>query len=395
MSDLKLSDLKFVPEPSVSHLLDSESQNLAQTPLYDLHLKLGARMVPFAGFSMPVQYPAGILSEHLHTRQHAGLFDVSHMGQAIAQGHQAASLLEKLVPGDLKSLDAGQMRYSQLLDQNGHILDDLMLTKLAPEGGQERFFLVVNAAAKVADFAHIASALPNLTLNPFPDRALLALQGPEAVNCLGRRLPQVTGMPFMSMIFTTLDGVELFISRSGYTGEDGFEISVPSFAAEAFARDLLSHEECWPIGLGARDSLRLEAGLCLYGHDIDQTTDPIEAGLLWSISKRRRTEGGFLGDGIILRTIAEGPKRRRVGLILEGKAPAREGAEITTLKGERIGQLTSGGFSPSLNRPIAMGYVEAGHAAIGASVFIVVRGKPLKADITALPFVTHNYKRGI
>jgi aminomethyltransferase len=378
-----------------SALQDSASKTLNRTPLHEMHVALGARMVPFAGYSMPVQYPTGIIAEHLHTRQHAGLFDVSHMGQAIIQGIDVAGALEHLIPGDLKALAVGRMRYSQLLDRDGHILDDLMLTRLAPTDAQERFFVVVNAATKEADFAHFAQALPNLTLNLFPDRALLAVQGPEAVLCLGHRLPQIANMPFMSMICTALHGVELFISRSGYTGEDGFEISIPSAAAAAFAKDLLSDNECWPIGLGARDSLRLEAGLCLYGHDIDQTTDPIEAGLLWSISKRRRAEGGFPGDDPIIKAIAEGPKRRRVGLSLEGKAPAREGAEITTPEGQEIGHLTSGGFSPSLNRPIAMGYVEAHHSAVGTPVLTLVRGKPLPAVITSLPFVAHQYKRGL
>jgi aminomethyltransferase len=295
------------------------------------------------------------------------------------------------------------MRYTQLLDPEGGILDDIMATRLPDEGGAQRFFLVVNAGVRAADFAHLAAALSDLGLRLLDDRALLALQGPEAAAVLIRRLraaglseaaaEEVAEMPFMSACDLDLDGLRLKVSRSGYTGEDGFEISLAATAAAAFAQDLLAEPEVLPIGLGARDSLRLEAGLCLYGHDIDRTTDPVEAGLLWSIPRRRREDGRFPGAKIILRSIAEGPSRRRVGLLLEGKAPAREGARIAAPDGTMIGAATSGGFAPSLGRPIAMGYVDAAHAVIGAPVRLLVRDKALAAQVASLPFVPHNYYR--
>ena len=373
--------------------METAHQALAQTPLHALHVAKGARMVAFAGYDMPVHYPTGILAEHLHTRANAGLFDVSHMGQAILKGPHAAQGLETLVPGDIQTLEIGRMRYTQLLDQSGNILDDLMVTRLA-EGRHEILFLVVNAATKAADFAMIAAALPDLTLTTFEDRALIALQGPKAAEVLGRHLRHIAAMPFMSLReFHTPD--TLTVSRSGYTGEDGFEISLPVAQAERFARALLDEPEVWPIGLGARDSLRLEAGLCLYGHDIDATTNPVEAGLVWSIAKRRRVEGGFPGDERIRLAIAHGPSRRRVGILLDGKAPAREGADITTAEGELIGAVTSGGFGPSLGKPIAMGYVEAAHARAGTAVALHVRGKALAGNIISMPFVPHNYFRGV
>lgn len=387
--------------------VESPRELLAKTQLYDLHCALGARMVPFAGYSMPVQYPTGIINEHLHTRQHAGLFDISHMGQVLIEGFAAAEILERLVPADLVSLEAGKMRYTQMLDHGGHILDDAVFARLAPADpldndnskGQgpraERFFLVVNASTKSSDLAHLTQHAGGLSLSMLQDRSLLSLQGPRAEEILARRLPEARSLSFMTMTGTRLEGIELFISRSGYTGEDGFEISIPSAAVEGFARDLLAEKDVWPIGLGARDSLRLEAGLCLYGHDIDQTTNPVEAALSWSIPKRRREDGGFPGEALILKMLKEGPERRRVGFILDGKAPAREGAEIITLDGEKIGRVTSGGFSPTLSKPIAMGYVETKYSAPGTEVFIVVRGKPLKAKATVLPFVPHNYKRGM
>lgn len=373
--------------------------DLARTPLYDLHCSLGARMVGFADYAMPVQYPQGIISEHLHTRAEAGLFDVSHMGQAILAGPYAARRLERLVPGDIATLAPGQMCYTQLLDAHGHILDDLMVTRLPDEGGRERLFLVVNAATKRADFIHIAAELPDCALTVLDDRALLALQGPRAAEVLSRHLTSAAAesimvMPFMSAKSFDWEGVALNISRSGYTGEDGFEISIPATAAPIFAGKLLDEAEVRPIGLGARDSLRLEAGLCLYGHDIDRTTNPVEAGLLWSISKRRRTEGGFFGYEQVKRAIDHGPTRRRVGFLLVGKAPAREGADIATLEGEIIGRLTSGGFAPSLGRPIAMGYADAAYAAPGSQVSLMARGKPLAAKIVPMPFVPHHYFRG-
>ncbi|VTZ49117.1 Glycine cleavage system protein T [Methylocella tundrae] len=368
---------------------------LAQTPLHSLHQTLGARMVPFAGYSMPVHYAPGIIQEHLHTRGHAGLFDVSHMGQAILEGVNAATRFETLAPGDIETLRPGQMRYTQLLDGDGHILDDLMVTRLADAVGRERLFLVVNAASKAADFALIASALPDCALTILDDRALLALQGPGAAAALERLASGVSRLTFMSAAEFETRGAAFRISRSGYTGEDGFEISIPAAAAPDFAKTLLADPEVWPIGLGARDSLRLEAGLCLCGHDIDATTDPVEAGLLWSIPKRRREQGGFPGYAQIAEAIAKGPARRRVGFLVEGKAPAREGAEIETPEGRAIGRLTSGGFAPSLGRPIAMGYVEAKAAKIGAPVHLIVRGKSAQAKIVSMPFVPHAYFRGV
>jgi aminomethyltransferase len=373
--------------------------DLARTPLYDWHRALGARMTGFAGYAMPVQYPAGIISEHLHTRARAGLFDVSHMGQAILAGSHAAWRLETLVPGDIAVLAPGRMRYTQLLDGHGHILDDLMVTRLDDEAGRERLFLVVNAASKRADFAHIAAELPDCALAVLEDRALLALQGPMAVEVLCRHVsPAAAGsvfaMPFMSAKSFARGGAVLTISRSGYTGEDGFEISIPAAAAPGFAQELLDEADVRPIGLGARDSLRLEAGLCLYGHDIDSRTGPVEAGLSWSISKRRREDGGFFGYEQVKRTIDHGPSRLRVGFLLEGKAPAREGAEIVTFEGQTIGRVTSGGFAPSLGRPVAMGYVDAAHAAPGTQLCLIARGKPLASKIVPMPFVPHHYFRG-
>jgi aminomethyltransferase len=361
---------------------------LAYTPLHELHQELGARFAPFAGYAMPVHYPAGILKEHLHTRASAGLFDVSHMGQAILEGSAAARALESLTPGDIESLRPGQMRYTQLLDEQGHILDDLIVTRLNDENGRQRLFLVVNAAAKIVD------AAPNCELTILDDRAMLALQGPKAAAILERRVAGVSELGFMSARDFDISGVPLQISRSGYTGEDGFEISIPAAEAMSFAKGLLADADVLPIGLGARDSLRLEAGLCLCGHDIDATTDPVEAGLLWSISKCRREQGGFPGFTGIAEAIAHGPSRRRVGFLVEGKAPAREGADIETLEGRRIGRLTSGGFAPSLGRPIAMGYVEASAAKTGASVNLIIRGKAARASIVTMPFVPHAYHRG-
>ena len=287
------------------------------------------------------------------------------------------------------------MRYTQLLDESGGILDDLMVTRLADEKGRQRLFLVVNAAAKAADFAHIAAALPDCDLTILDDRAMLALQGPKAAAILERRVAGASDLAFMSARDFDAGGVPLKISRSGYTGEDGFEISIPAVAAADFAKALLADPDVLPIGLGARDSLRLEAGLCLCGHDIDATTDPVEAGLLWSISKRRREEGGFPGSRRIAEAIAHGPSRRRVGFLVEGKAPAREGADIETPQGRRIGRLTSGGFAPSLGRPIGMGYVEAAAAKAGASVNLIIRGKAAPATITPMPFAPHAYHRGV
>ena len=374
------------------------SPDLLKTPLHELHLELGARMVPFAGYDMPVQYPTGILAEHLHTRSAAGLFDVSHMGQAFLEGPNGARRFETLAPTDIGVQPIGRIRYTQLLNESGGILDDLMVAPRAPrQGGEERLFLVVNAARKDEDFAHIRRLAPDLRLEPLAGRALIALQGPKAAEILARTWPRVAAMPFMTMTATgdEGDGIEgYFLSRSGYTGEDGFEISLPAGEAAAFVRRLLEDPEVRPIGLGARDSLRLEAGLCLYGHDIDETTSPIEAGLSWSIPKRRREEGGFPGAERILREMADGPARRRVGLRPDGKAPAREGADIVGEEGRTIGRVTSGGFGPSVGAPIAMGYVESASAAPGGPVALMVRGKPLAARVAAMPFHPHAYFRG-
>jgi aminomethyltransferase len=356
-------------------------------------------MVDFAGYAMPVQYPSGIISEHLFARERAGLFDVSHMGQAVLAGPNAARRLETLVPGDLAALAPGRMRYTLLLNADGHILDDLMVTRITGEDGCKRLFLVVNAATKKADFAHIAASLPDCHLTILDDQALLALQGPMAAEVLGRHLPSaqakaVLAMPFMSAQRFERNGVALSISRSGYTGEDGYEISLPAPAARAFAEELLAEADVRPIGLGARDSLRLEAGFCLYGHDIDETTGPVEAGLLWTISKRRREEGGFPGYEHIKQAIGHGPSRVRAGFLIEGKVLPREGASIAAGTGQTIGRVTSGGFAPSLGRPVAMGYADAAHAAPGTKVCLIVRGKELVAKIVPLPFVPHHYFRG-
>ena len=372
--------------------------DLLHTPLHALHVELGARMVPFAGYDMPVQYPAGILAEHLHTRAAAGLFDVSHMGQAYLEGPDAAARFESLAPTDIATQPLGRVRYTQLLDENGGILDDLMVVRRAPrQAGEDCLFLVVNAARKQADFAHIRRLLPDLRLEEIEDRALLALQGPKAAAVLARLWPGLERKPFMSFSTTETEGyfgLGYYFSRSGYTGEDGFEISLPNDLAPSFARRLLAEPEVKPIGLGARDSLRLEAGLCLYGHDIDETTTPVEAALAWSIPKRRREAGGFAGEARIRAQLAEGPTRRRVGLKLEGRAPAREGAEILSEAGAPIGRVTSGGFGPSVGSPIAMGYVQSPYAAPGTPVGLVVRDRTLAARVVALPFHPHAYYRG-
>jgi aminomethyltransferase len=370
----------------------AQTETLARTPLYDLHVAQGARMVPFAGYAMPVQYKSGIIAEHLHTRAKAGLFDVSHMGQAVLSGPDAARRLEGLLPADIVGLAGGRQRYTQLLDENGGILDDLMVTRLP--GPEERLGLVVNAANKAADFALLRKGLSELKLQVLADRALLALQGPKAAEVLTKVLPGVDGMPFMSWREMDWGGTRFFVSRSGYTGEDGYEISLPGEQASDFAERLLANPDVMLIGLGARDSLRLEAGLCLHGHDIDTSTTPIEAGLAWSIQKRRRQEGGFPGAARILRELADGAKRKRVGLDLAGKAPAREGADLTAPDGRKIGRVTSGGFAPSLGRPIAMGYVESDFAAPGNELNVIVRGTPLPARVVQMPFVPHRYFRG-
>ncbi|MGH7045683.1 MAG: glycine cleavage system aminomethyltransferase GcvT [Stellaceae bacterium] len=363
---------------------------LKRTPLYSLHQSLGARMVPFAGYEMPVQYPAGILAEHRHTRAQAGLFDVSHMGQLRLNGADSAAALEALVPGDLQALRPRRMRYTLLLADSGGILDDLMATRL-----DDGLFIVVNAARKEADFARLRERLDRrVTIEPLEDQALLALQGPAAAAVLARFAPSVAALPFMGAARLVIGGTACLVTRSGYTGEDGFEISLPAAAAPALAELLLAEAEVAPAGLGARDSLRLEAGLCLHGHDIDESTTPVEADLAWTIAKRRRDAGDFPGAPVILRQLAEGAERKRVGVRPDGPAPARESTAIVDRAGVMIGRITSGGFGPSLGAPVAMGYVAAEHAKEGAALVLLVRGSPRPARIVPLPFVPHRYHRG-
>ena len=370
---------------------------LARTPLFDLHVAAGAKMVPFAGYEMPVQYPPGVLKEHLWTRDNAGLFDVAHMGIAVLQGPDnatAARALETLVPAAIGELTPGQQRYTQLLADDGGILDDLMVTRPPGPTSDGSLMLVVNAGCKDADFAYLRGRLPaNVTLSVTDDRALVALQGPAAARVLATHIPGIDRLAFMSGTFATLRGHTVFVTRSGYTGEDGYEIAIPNAGAADVWRLLASDPLVAPIGLGARDSLRLEAGLCLYGHDIDATTSPIEAGLAWSIQKRRRIEGGFPGADRIQRELRDGPSRRRVGIRPTGRAPAREGTEILSATGDPIGIVTSGGFGPTVNGPIAMGYVTSTHATPGAPLQLVVRGKPLPAEVVGLPFTPHRYAR--
>ena len=371
--------------------------SLHRTPLHDLHVELGAKMVPFAGYEMPVNYPAGILAEHLHCRQAAGLFDVSHMGQVRLRAEnyaQAASALERLCPGDFIGLQPGRQRYSFFTDNQGGILDDLMISHLADDKWGDHLFVVVNAACKAQDVSHLKANLNHrCEVEELTDRALLALQGPAAGAVLARLAPDSGKMTFMTERQLNIAGINCIVTRSGYTGEDGFEISVPDTAAVDLARHLLAAPEVKPIGLGARDSLRLEAGLCLYGNDITPATTPVEADLSWAIAKRRREEGGFPGSGVLQRQWQSGTSRKRVGILPEGKAPARAHTEIADEAGQVIGEVTSGGFGPSVNNPIAMGYVATGHAAPGTRLQLLVRGKALPAKVVALPFVPHRYRR--
>ncbi|MEA2894726.1 MAG: aminomethyltransferase [Bradyrhizobium sp.] len=379
---------------------DSGTSSPKRTPLHALHLARGARMVPFAGYEMPVQYASGVMKEHLHTRSHAGLFDVSHMGQIALRAksgrvEDAAAALERLVPQDIVGVAPGRQRYAQFTNDAGGILDDLMVANFS-----SHLFLVVNAACKAGDEAHLRAQLSDAcVIEPLPERALLALQGPKAESVLAKFCPDVAAMRFMDAGPRRVDGVECFVSRSGYTGEDGFEISVPADRAEALAAALLDNEDVLPIGLGARDSLRLEAGLCLYGHDIDATTTPAEAALQWSIQKSRRNggvrAGGFPGADVILAQLENGAPRRRVGLKPEGRAPVREGAPLfaDASSPEQIGAVTSGGFGPSLNAPIAMGYLPTSHAVAGGTVFAELRGQRLPLRIAPMPFVPNTYKR--
>jgi aminomethyltransferase len=358
------------------------------TPLDLLHRELGGRMVDFAGWSMPVQYPAGILKEHAQARERAALFDVSHMGQVGIESPGAAAAIERLVPADIQSLVPGRARYTQLTNDAGGIIDDLIVT--ATTTG---LFVVVNAGGREADVAHLEAQLPDQRVRLLADQALLALQGPKAVQVLATMAPEVAELAFMESRELRLSGLDVRVSRLGYTGEDGFEISVHADHAQKLARTLLANELVAPAGLGARDSLRLEAGLCLYGHDIDTSTSPVEAALAWTIGKRRRTEGGFPGAARILAELAQGAKRRLVGLLPEGRAPAREGATILDAEGLAVGRVTSGGFGPTAQRPIALGYVERGLAEPGTRLGIELRGKTVPAEVTKLPFVPHRYHR--
>lgn len=374
--------------------------SLSRTALYDFHVAHGAKMVPFAGYEMPVQYPMGVLKEHLWSREKAGLFDVSHMGQAVlisedGKHDKVARALETLIPADVLNLAPGQQRYSQLLAEDGGVLDDLMFARSADATDDGRIYLVVNAGCKTSDYAHISGRLPKGVRleTETGSTGLLALQGPAAAKVLASFIPAAAQMPFMTIHRATLNACPAQFSRSGYTGEDGFEISVRDADVANVWSALSSHAAVQPIGLGARDSLRLEAGLCLYGHDIDTTTSPVEAGLAWSIQKRRRIEGGFPGARRIQTELANGPARKRVGIRPEGRAPAREGTEILSAGGEKIGAVTSGGFGPSLNAPIAMGYVTAAHAAPGTPLQLMVRGKPLAASVVAMPFLPNRFFR--
>jgi glycine cleavage system T protein (aminomethyltransferase) len=382
-------------------MLARESENsLKTTPLHALHLKRGGKMVPFAGYDMPVQYAAGVLKEHLHTRSNAGLFDVSHMGQIALRAksgrvEDAALALERLVPQDIVAVAPGRQRYAQFTNDDGGILDDLMVANFG-----DHLFLVVNAACKADDEAHLRERLSNdCIIEPLPNRALIALQGPKAEAALIKIGADVSAMKFMDSGPRCIGSYDCFVSRSGYTGEDGFEISVPAEQAEAFVTALLDISDVLPIGLGARDSLRLEAGLCLYGHDIDTTTTPVEAALEWSVQKSRRTggarAGGFPGAEKILAQFDKGAPRRRVGLKAEGRAPVREGAPLfaDSTSTEQIGKVTSGGFGPSLNAPVAMGYVPSPLAALGTTLFAEVRGQRLPLQIASTPFVPNTYKR--
>lgn len=377
-----------------------DEKSLKRTPLYDLHVSLGGKMVPFAGYDMPVQYPAGVLKEHLQTRSSAGLFDVSHMGQIALRPksgriEDAARALERLVPQDIVAIAPGRQRYAQFTNKDGGILDDLMVANFG-----DHLFLVVNAACKEADEAHLR---PNLSdtciIDSLADRALIALQGSKAEATLRKLCADAPAMKFMDAGPREVAGLACFVSRSGYTGEDGFEISVSAADAERLAKTLLDDPDVMPIGLGARDSLRLEAGLCLYGHDIDTTTTPVEAALEWSVQKSRRSggarAGGFPGAEKILAHFDNGASRRRVGLRAEGRAPVREGALLfaDSAGGEPIGKVTSGGFGPSLNAPVAMGYVPTSLSALDTKLFAEVRGQRLPLTVAAMPFLKNTYKR--
>lgn len=380
-----------------SSLMTTTSDNLLKTPLDALHVSMGARMVPFAGYSMPVQYPAGLMAEHHHTRTAAGLFDVSHMGQLRLVGADAAAAFETLMPVDVIDLAVGKQRYGLLLNDEGGIIDDLMFFNRGSD-----IFVIVNGACKVGDIAHIQAKIGNrCEVIPMPERALLALQGPQAVIALERLVSGVSKLVFMTGGSFPWNGGELFITRSGYTGEDGFEISVHESQAEALAKALLAEPEVKPIGLGARNSLRLEAGLCLYGNDIDGTTTPVEAGLNWAMQKVRRADGaragGFPGAEKILAQLAGGAgaiTKKRVGLMALERIPVRDHTELQDLYGQRIGEVTSGLLGPTIDKPVAMGYVKPEFAALGIKLNAIVRGKPVPMEVVSMPFVPNRYFRG-
>jgi aminomethyltransferase len=374
----------------------SQAQDLQKTPLHALHVELGARMVPFAGYAMPVQYPAGLMAEHHHTRSSAGLFDVSHMGQLRLVGPDAAAAFETLMPVDVIGLAPGKQRYGLLLTEEGTIIDDLMFVNRG-----EDIFVIVNGACKAGDIAHIKERIGSrCKVITMPERALLALQGPKAVDALSRLVAGVHKLVFMTGGPFAWSGGDLFITRSGYTGEDGFEISVHESQADALARALLAQPEVKPVGLGARNSLRLEAGLCLYGNDIDTTTTPVEAGLTWAMQKVRRSggerEGGFLGAAKVLGQL-QGTvplERKRVGLVALERVPVREHTELQDMQGKRIGEVTSGLLGPTIDKPVAMGYVASELASVGTRLNAIVRGKPVPMEVAAMPFVPNRYHRG-
>lgn len=373
---------------------EAPNESLARTALHDLHVEQGARMVPFAGYAMPLQYRDGILKEHLHTRAEAGLFDVSHMGQVRLSGPDAAAALETLVPVDIVDLPVGQQRYALFTNESGGVMDDLMVANFG-----SNLYVVVNAACKAQDLAHMQERIGDrCRVEVLADRSLLALQGPAAARVLARLAPELGQLVFMTVTTANLVGVECLVSRSGYTGEDGYEISVPSASAEDLARELLRHPEVKTIGLGARDSLRLEAGLCLYGHDLDAMTTPVESSLLWALSKSRRADGsrpgGYPGAERVLAQIRDGVERKRVGLLPKDRVPVREGAELLDQEGQRVGVVTSGGFGPTLNAPVAMGYVQAALAQPQTRLQALVRGKAVAVEVGRTPFVPPRYHRG-
>lgn len=374
--------------------MSADTAALLKTPLHALHVELGAKMVPFAGYDMPVQYPTGVMTEHRHTRTAAGLFDVSHMGQVLLVGEDAAAALETLVPVDIIGLELFKQRYALFTDENGGILDDLMVARRT-----DGLFVVVNAGCRDQDIAHMQKHLGGrCEVRPLPDQALLALQGPQAVTALSRLNPDVAKLVFMTGGFFDLDGIPTFVTRSGYTGEDGYEISVAADRSVELARKLLAQPEVKPIGLGARDSLRLEAGLCLYGHDIDTTTTPVEASLTWAIQKVRRAggerAGGYPGAAVVDRQLAEGAARKRVGLVGSERMPVREGAKLVNEAGEEVGVVTSGTLGPTVNKPVALAYVTKAHAALGTQLFALVRDKRTPMTVASTPFTPNGYFRG-